>query len=44
MCIFSNSNLSNQINIDLSAQAKGIYFVQMTNENRSVTTKKIIVQ
>lgn len=44
-CVFSqNSNLSNQINIDLSAQAKGIYFVQMTNENRSVTTKKIIVQ
>jgi hypothetical protein len=44
-CVFSqNVNNTNQINIDLSAQAKGIYFVEITDENKNVINQKIIIQ
>jgi hypothetical protein len=39
-----NSNLTNQINIDLSAQAKGIYFVELFDENNSRINKKVIIE
>jgi hypothetical protein len=43
--VFSQkSDLTNQINIDLSAQAKGIYFVETTDENWNVSNTKIIIQ
>ena len=38
------SNLTNQINIDLSAQPKGIYFVELLDEKNNHITKKIIVE
>lgn len=38
------SNLTNQINIDLSAQPKGIYFVELFDEKNNHITKKIIVE
>jgi hypothetical protein len=44
-CVFSQqSNLTNQINIDLSTHAKGIFFVETTDENGNVTNTKIIIQ
>lgn len=44
-CVFSqNSNLTNQINIDLSAQTKGIYFVEIFDENNSRINKKVIIE
>jgi hypothetical protein len=44
-CVFSQqSNLTNQINIDLSTHAKGIYFAETTDENGNVTNTKIIIQ
>ena len=44
-CVFSqNVNNTNQINIDLSAQPKGIYFVETTDENWNVSNAKIIIQ
>jgi hypothetical protein len=43
--VFSQqSNPTNQLNIDLSAQAKGIYFVETTDENWNVSNTKIIIQ
>ena len=44
-CLFSKqTNLSNQINIDLSAQSKGIYFVEIIDENNKHINKKVIVE
>ncbi len=37
-------NLSNQINIDLSAQPKGIYFVEITDINNNYYNKKVVVE
>jgi hypothetical protein len=43
--VFSQkSDLTKQINLDLSAQAKGIYFVETTDENWNVSNTKIIIQ
>ena len=43
--VFSqNSNLTNQINLDLSAQAKGIYFVEVTDVNNNYYNKKVVVE
>lgn len=44
-CLFSKqTNLSNQINIDLSAQSKGIYFVEIIDENNKHINKKVIIE
>jgi Leucine-rich repeat (LRR) protein len=32
------------LNIDLSKEAKGIYFIRIEDENKNVSTKKIVVQ
>lgn len=43
--VFSQkSNLSNQINIDLSAQPKGIYLVEISDINNNYFKKKIIIE
>jgi hypothetical protein len=38
------SNLTNQFNIDLSTQPKGIYFIEITDINNNYLNKKIIIQ
>jgi len=44
-CVFSlQSNLTNQINIDLSTHAKGIYFVELMDENNRPLNKKLIIE
>lgn len=44
-CLFSQQiKDSNRINIDLSAQSKGIYFVEIIDENNNHSTKKVIVE
>jgi hypothetical protein len=38
------SNLTNQFNIDLSTQPKGIYFIEITDINNNYLNKKIIIE
>ena len=42
--IYKTNTKTTQITIDLSKEAKGIYFVKTTDNNRNVTNKKIIIQ
>ncbi len=42
--IYKTSTTTPQTTIDLSKQPKGIYFVQVTDTNKNVTNKKIIMQ
>ncbi len=41
--VWQNSTPDNVIHIDLSQQAKGVYFVKITNKN-SILTKKLVLQ
>ena len=40
----SSPNGNSKTTIDLTRVAKGIYFVQITDENKTVENKKIVVQ
>jgi hypothetical protein len=42
--IYKTNSTSQQTAIDLSRQPKGIYFVRITDNNKNVTNKKIVIQ
>ncbi len=42
--IYQSEIKNNKAEIDLSRQPKGLYFMQITDENKSVVNKKIIIQ
>lgn len=42
--IYKTSLVKAQTTIDLSKEAKGIYFVKITDENQNVTNRKIIIE
>lgn len=43
-CIQQLTANGKQLNLDMSGYAKGIYFIQITDENKNTTNKKIIVE
>ena len=42
--IYKSAVINAQIEIDLSKQSKGVYFVQMVDDKNTILTKKIIIQ
>ena len=42
--IYKSTLTKQQTTIDLSKEAKGVYFVKTTDQNRNETNKKIIIQ